>query len=353
MKEIKAFSNNNIQTDSVSTRHIKEGDKFYYRVVEHLGKNKYLVNILGAKITATINEKVPNNGFVKVVNVGNELVLKIVKENSNLENKNIAAIMESKAKDLLVSNGVSASNRNISYLDTVLKYMANISDNQKATLLNFISKGNYLSVNELETLFSQNVYIILSKRGFLSKDFSKISKTKPFHSDNYKAFINSAFDGTNTALTIKNTVDNNGYLPALLLLLDKISNDEKDSKDKLKLLINTLSLNRVSKLLKERVYYFQVPLNFEGSNRDIKLFIETDRDDKRKLNMAISVFENNKELCSIKIKRVFESYNVVVSIYEKLLYDKYIKNESSLLNEVSSIKNRTGVQISVGAVYES
>lgn len=313
-----------------SLKSIKNGDIVRFSIVRKIDNDKAIVNIMGNKVIAMfkngLNNVIVEKGFALVSKENNKLILNIlknansIKEAKNGVSVNISSVGKenSETANLLMSKGIKVNNQNITYYETVLKYLPN--NEKKDFFLNAMKNNIYFSEEEIK-----NFENIFGKIG----NFASITKNS---NKNYKLaeiLKNMIFNLKNHDKEIKNYIDANGYFAIWFALFDTINNDldfdNGNNKETIMFILKILSLNRK---YKNNSFFYLIPIPFinEDDNelKEILLYINGDKENK--YNFIFVAYDKDKELCKIvieKIKKEFKNeYLITLKLFDKKLYKK-------------------------------
>ena len=144
---------------------IKDGDVVRYSIMRKLDNDKALINVMGNKLIALFKNGMTDKGFALVSKKNGEVTLTILKNAESLkearegiQNKNNANVLlnitdnNSEVSTMLSQKGIKPSHENIRYFETILKYLPDLDSNKKKFILNAMSNGVYLTVEEINSL---------------------------------------------------------------------------------------------------------------------------------------------------------------------------------------------------------
>ena len=314
-----------------SPKSIKNGDIVRFSIVRKIDNDKAIVNIMGNKVIAMfkngLNNGIVEKGFALVSKENNKLILNIlknansIKEAKNGVSVNISSVGKenSETANLLMSKGIKVNNQNITYYETVLKYLPN--NEKKDFFLNAMKNNIYFSEEEIK-----NFENIFGKIG----NFASIIKNS---NKNYKLaeiLKNMIFNLKNHDKEIKNYIDANGYFAIWFALFDTINNDldfdNGNNKETIMFILKILSLNRK---YKNNSFFYLIPIPFinEDDNelKEILLYIKGN-EENNKYNFIFVVYDKDKELCKIVIEKIDKEfkneYLITLKLFDKKLYKK-------------------------------
>lgn len=306
---------------------IKNGDIVKFSLVRKLDDDKGIVNVMGNKFIALFKNGIIEKGFALVSKENNKLILNILKNTNDIkDNKenvksDVLVNISSKGKEnskianLLLSKGIKVNSQNITYYETVLKYLPN--SEKKEFFLNSMKNNIYFSKEEIENLGN-----IFNKIG----NFDSIIKNS---NKNYKLaeiLKNMIFDlKRNNKEILKNHVETNGYFSVWFMLFDMLNNelsfDYGNNKDMVLFILKILSLNKENN--DSISFLIPIPYIIDGKLKDILLYIN--RDEKNGKFSFIFIANdkyNDRELCKIVIEKNINEYLITLKLFDKKLYKK-------------------------------
>lgn len=306
---------------------IKNGDIVKFSLVRKLDDDKGIVNVMGNKFIALFKNGIIEKGFALVSKENNKLILNILKNTNDIkDNKenvksDVLVNISSKGKEnskianLLLSKGIKVNSQNITYYETVLKYLPN--SEKKEFFLNSMKNNIYFSKEEIENLGN-----IFNKIG----NFDSIIKNS---NKNYKLaeiLKNMIFDlKRNNKEILKNHVETNGYFSVWFMLFDMLNNelsfDYGNNKDMVLFILKILSLNKENN--DSISFLIPIPYIIDGKLKDILLYIN--RDEKNGKFSFIFIADdkyNDRELCKIVIEKNINEYLITLKLFDKKLYKK-------------------------------
>lgn len=310
-----------------SPKSIKNGDIVKFSLVRKLDDDKGIVNVMGNKFIALFKNGIIEKGFALVSKENNKLILNILKNTNDIkDNKenvksDVLVNISSKGKEnskianLLLSKGIKVNSQNITYYETVLKYLPN--SEKKEFFLNSMKNNIYFSKEEIENLGN-----IFNKIG----NFDSIIKNS---NKNYKLaeiLKNMIFDlKRNNKEILKNHVETNGYFSVWFMLFDMLNNelsfDYGNNKDMVLFILKILSLNKENN--DSISFLIPIPYIIDGKLKDILLYIN--RDEKNGKFSFIFIADdkyNDRELCKIVIEKNINEYLITLKLFDKKLYKK-------------------------------
>lgn len=320
-----------------SPKSIKNGDIVKFSLVRKLDDDKGIVNVMGNKFIALFKNGIIEKGFALVSKENNKLILNILKNTNDIkDNKenvksDVLVNISSKGKEnskianLLLSKGIKVNSQNITYYETVLKYLPN--SEKKEFFLNSMKNNIYFSKEEIENLGN-----IFNKIG----NFDSIIKNS---NKNYKLaeiLKNMIFDlKRNNKEILKNHVETNGYFSVWFMLFDMLNNelsfDYGNNKDMVLFILKILSLNKENN--DSISFLIPIPYIIDGKLKDILLYIN--RDEKNGKFSFIFIADdkyNDRELCKIVIEKNINEYLITLKLFDKKLYKK-CKDTKYLIEE--------------------
>lgn len=282
---------------------------------------------MGNKFIALFKNGIIEKGFALVSKENNKLILNILKNTNDIkDNKenvksDVLVNISSKGKEnskianLLLSKGIKVNSQNITYYETVLKYLPN--SEKKEFFLNSMKNNIYFSKEEIENLGN-----IFNKIG----NFDSIIKNS---NKNYKLaeiLKNMIFDlKRNNKEILKNHVETNGYFSVWFMLFDMLNNelsfDYGNNKDMVLFILKILSLNKENN--DSISFLIPIPYIIDGKLKDILLYIN--RDEKNGKFSFIFIADdkyNDRELCKIVIEKNINEYLITLKLFDKKLYKK-------------------------------
>ena len=308
-----------------SPKSIKNGDIVRFSIVRKIDNDKAIVNIMGNKVIAMFKNGIIEKGFALVSKENNKLILNIlkntngIKEAKNGVSVNISSVGKenSETANLLMSKGIKVNNQNITYYETVLKYLPN--NEKKDFFLNAMKNNIYFSEEEIKNfvnIFNKIVNFDLSiKNSNKNYKLAEILKNMIFNlKRNDREFL-------------KNYIETNGYFGVWFMLFDMLHNelyfedkDNKYNKDIIIMILKILSLNRKDKN-NSLFYFIPIPFIIDNELKEILLYINGDSKNNKYSFIAYDN-EENKELCKIIIERFENEYLITLKLFDKNLYNK-------------------------------
>ena len=328
---------------------IKEGDIVRYSVMRKLDSNKALINIMGNKVIALFKNGMTDKGFALVSKKNGEVTLTLLKDAASLKearenmhsNKvnvsvNIAE-NNSEISTLLSQKGIKPSYENIKYLETVLKYLPDLDSNKKKFILNAMSNGVYLTVEEINSL--GNIFSKFNDLLGIIKNSNKNDETTEIL---LMLFNSVTANGNNDDLAenLNKYIHANGNFNAWFMLFDMLHNElSSDNSNMLMLLLKVLSSNRKNRNFKETTFMIPIPFIIDGEVKELLLYVNKDENTNSN-KFTFTAYDNNKELCEIKITKYNEEkYLLSIILFDKKLYNRCNKEEiNELLRSFENIE---------------
>ena len=328
---------------------IKEGDIVRYSVMRKLDSNKALINIMGNKVIALFKNGMTDKGFALVSKKNGEVTLTLLKDAASLKearenmhsNKvnvsvNIAE-NNSEISTLLSQKGIKPSYENIKYLETVLKYLPDLDSNKKKFILNAMSNGVYLTVEEINSL--GNIFSKFNDLLGIIKNSNKNDETTEIL---LMLFNSVTANGNNDDLAenLNKYIHANANFNAWFMLFDMLHNElSSDNSNMLMLLLKVLSSNRKNRNFKETTFMIPIPFIIDGEVKELLLYVNKDENTNSN-KFTFTAYENNKELCEIKITKYNEEkYLLSIILFDKKLYNRCNKEEiNELLRSFENIE---------------
>ncbi len=316
---------------------IKNGDIVQYALMRQIDNNKAIINIMGNKVVAIFKNGIIDKGFalVEKVEKDNMFTLSIIKDAKTIEeakeniknNKNLNDnILIKKENDdittLLVSRNIKPSEKNILYIETILKYLPNINSHKKNFILTSLSNEIYFTVEELRMLNSIFDKLIAIKNSNIKNKITEILFTLLDNND------------------IKEYVDNNGYFAILSILFDSIKEDlSNDEKSIFILLLKVLSSNKKKRGNKENTFLIPIPIIINNEVKELSLYIFKDYENNSNTKFTFIVYDddNKNDICNIDIKKEYDYYIIRVLFFDKRLY--YKLNEINIYSKLKEFDN--------------
>lgn len=339
----------NINNIIPSNKKIKEGDILPYSIIRRIDDNRALVRIMGQKLLANMGKEVNENGFAKVISVADKIRLTVIKDNlqSNIDNIIIKGITSSVSKEvfnMLLDAGLKASDKNIAYLDLILKHLPNLSSIEHGFIFTAISKEVYFTVYELKNIFNANIFRII---------FDKIKKSNEsyFDFDNNNVVDMPIFDGNIDSKGISEYILKNSNMSLWFTLFEKLHKD-LDS-DSIVLFLKLFALNKKNKFFKNNVYLFPIPLFIDGRLLEINMFIDGLDDKLGKKTFLFRVHEGGSLFFDIKIDNLDESgFDIFVFFYRETLYNEFLSIKDDVRLDMETIEKKYNILIDLGFLYE-
>lgn len=336
---------------------LKNGDIVKFSLVRKIDENKALVNIMGNKVAADFKNGIIEKGFALISKNGGKIILTVLKNAKSVkEAKENTANMKkgvlvnisdagkenSETADLLSSKGIKVNNKNISYFETVLKYLPN--SEKKEFFINSMKNNIYFNEEEIKNF--ENIFNKIKNLESLIKKSNKNYKLAEILKQailEFKDLKDFKIEKNNKEV-LKNYVKTNGYFGLWFSLFD-IFYEELSFKNReaLSLILKILSSNRRNNKNEEIKYLIPIPFISEGENelKEILLYIDGDN---HKYNFIVYE-KDNKELCRIIIERYGEikemenEYLITLKLFDKKLYKKCIDTKHIIESELKIFEN--------------
>ena len=325
---------------------IKDGDIVRYSIMRKLDSNKALINIMGNKVIALFKNGMTEKGFALVSKKNGEVTLTLLKnaeslkearESNTLKKSDILVNITKNNSDtfnILSQKGIKPSYENIKYFETILKYLPDLDNNKKKFILNAMSNGVYLTVEEINSL--NNIFKELYTILHIIKNSNKNTETTEILLMLFNTVASNSND--NLADNLNNYIQTNGCFNVWFMLFDML-HDECDNSNMLMLILKILSANRKNRNLKENMFLIPIPFTINGELKELILYINKDENDRNN-KLTFMLYDNNEELCEIKILKYDDNkYVFNIQLFEKKLYNKCRKEDIEiLLKEFENIK---------------
>ena len=339
---------NNI-TNKNNSGNIKDGDIVRYSVMRKLDSNKALINIMGNKLIALFKNGMTDKGFALVSKKNGEVTLTLLKDAASLKearenmHSNKANVLvniaenSSEISTLLSQKGIKPSYENIKYLETVLKYLPDLDSNKKKFILNAMSNGIYLTVEEINSL--GNIFSKFNDLLGIIKNSNKNDETTEIL---LMLFNSVAANGNNDDLAenLNKYIHANANFNAWFMLFDMLHNElPSDNSNMLMLLLKVLSSNRKNRNFKETTFMIPIPFIIDGEVKELLLYVNKDENTNSN-KFTFTAYDDNKELCEIKISKYNEEkYLLSIILFDKKLYNRCNKEEiNELLRSFENIE---------------
>ena len=330
---------------------IKDGDVVRYSIMRKLDNDKALINVMGNKLIALFKNGMTDKGFALVSKKNGEVTLTILKNAGSLkearesiQNKNNVNVLvnitenNSEVSSMLSQKGIKPSHENIRYFETILKYLPDLDSDKKKFILNAMSNGVYLTVEEINSL------------GNIFKQFKDIINTIKNSNKNAEIteillmLANSVIqtDDNNLADNLNNYINTNADFNIWFMLFDILhSNCElsSDNSNMMMLMLKILSANRKNRNFTDTSFMLPIPFMIDGEIKDVLLYISKDENNKNKLRFVI--YDDDKELCKIDIiKDEYDNkYLITVKLFDKKLFNKLNSVKEDIDKELSIFDN--------------
>ena len=105
------------------------------------------------------------------------------------------------------------------------------------------------------------------------------------------------------------------------------------------LLLKVLSSNRKNRNFKETTFMIPIPFIIDGEVKELLLYVNKDENTNSN-KFTFTAYDNNKELCEIKISKYNEEkYLLSIILFDKKLYNRCNKEEiNELLRSFENIE---------------
>ena len=341
---------------------IKDGDVVRYSIMRKLDNDKALVNVMGNKLAALFKNGMTDKGFALVSKKNGELTLTILKnaeslkearENILLNNRSKPNILvnitenNSEISSMLSQKGIKPSHENIRYFETILKYLPDLDSDKKKFILNAMSNGVYLTVEEIDSL--GNIFKQLNDLINAIKNSNKNTEITEI----LVMLANSVIQGddNNLADNLNNYINTNANFGIWFMLFDMLQGElSSDNSSMLTLLLKILSSNKKNRNLKEPVFMLPIPFMIEGEIKEVLLYINKDDDRNNKNKLTFVIYDNDESICKIDvIKREDNKYLLNIQLFDKKLYNK-VNNLKEDINRDLIIFDNIDIEINYAGI---
>ena len=341
---------------------IKEGDVVRYSIMRKLDNDKALINIMGNKVIALFKNGMTDKGFALVGRKNGEITLTILKNaeslkeaRENIQNKNYQNVSinitenNSEISSMLSSKGIKPSHENIRYLETILKYLPDLDINKKKFILNAMSNGVYLTVDEINTLgniFRQFNEFIKSIKN--SNKNTEITETLVMLAHSVIQGDDNVNSNNTIAENLNNYIKTNADFSIWFMLFDMLHGDgnelSSDSSNMMMLMLKILSANKKNRNFQETAFMIPIPFLYDGEIKEVLLYIN--KDEKNNNTLTFSVYDDDKEICNIDIeKNEYDKYLIKVKLFDKKLYNKMNNIKEDINRDLSAFDNIDDIEI--------
>ncbi|ANN64821.1 hypothetical protein SZ47_09720 [Brachyspira hyodysenteriae] len=332
---------------------IKDGDVVRYSIMRKLDNDKALINVMGNKLIALFKNGMTDKGFALVCKKNGEVTLTILKNaeslkeaRENIQSKNNTNVLlnitenNSEVSSMLSQKGIKPSYENIRYFETILKYLPDLDSDKKKFILNAMSNGVYLTVEEINSL------------GNIFKQFNDIINAIKNSNKNTEIteillmLANSVIQGDNNdpnnsmAENLNNYINANASFNIWFMLFDMLQGElSSNNSNMMMLMLKVLSANRKNRNFQETVFMIPIPFIIDGEVKDVLLYINKDENNKNRLTFAI--YEDDKDLCKIDITKdeYDNKYLITVKLFDKKLFNKLNSIREDIDKELSIFEN--------------
>ncbi|MCZ9886981.1 hypothetical protein [Brachyspira hyodysenteriae] len=241
---------------------------------------------------------------------------------------------------MLSQKGIKPSYENIRYFETILKYLPDLDSDKKKFILNAMSNGVYLTVEEINSL------------GNIFKQFNDIINAIKNSNKNTEIteillmLANSVIQGDNNdpnnsmAENLNNYINANASFNIWFMLFDMLQGElSSNNSNMMMLMLKVLSANRKNRNFQETVFMIPIPFIIDGEVKDVLLYINKDENNKNRLTFAI--YEDDKDLCKIYITKdeYDNKYLITVKLFDKKLFNKLNSIREDIDKELSIFEN--------------
>ncbi|MDA0064956.1 hypothetical protein OFS07_01490 [Brachyspira hyodysenteriae] len=332
---------------------IKDGDVVRYSIMRKLDNDKALINVMGNKLIALFKNGMTDKGFALVSKKNGEVTLTILKNaeslkeaRENIQSKNNTNVLlnitenNSEVSSMLSQKGIKPSYENIRYFETILKYLPDLDSDKKKFILNAMSNGVYLTVEEINSL------------GNIFKQFNDIINAIKNSNKNTEIteillmLANSVIQGDNNdpnnsmAENLNNYINANASFNIWFMLFDMLQGElSSNNSNMMMLMLKVLSANRKNRNFQETEFMIPIPFIIDGEVKDVLLYINKDENNKNRLTFAI--YEDDKDLCKIDITKdeYDNKYLITVKLFDKKLFNKLNSIREDIDKELSIFEN--------------
>ncbi|WP_144107226.1 hypothetical protein [Brachyspira hyodysenteriae] len=332
---------------------IKDGDVVRYSIMRKLDNDKALINVMGNKLIALFKNGMTDKGFALVSKKNGEVTLTILKNaeslkeaRENIQSKNNTNVLlnitenNSEVSSMLSQKGIKPSHENIRYFETILKYLPDLDSDKKKFILNAMSNGVYLTVEEINSL------------GNIFKQFNDIINAIKNSNKNTEIteillmLANSVIQGDNNdpnnsmAENLNNYINANASFNIWFMLFDMLQGElSSNNSNMMMLMLKVLSANRKNRNFQETAFMIPIPFIIDGEVKDVLLYINKDENNKNRLTFAI--YEDDKDLCKIDITKdeYDNKYLITVKLFDKKLFNKLNSIREDIDKELSIFEN--------------
>ncbi|MBT8719497.1 hypothetical protein JQ824_06085 [Brachyspira hyodysenteriae] len=332
---------------------IKDGDVVRYSIMRKLDNDKALINVMGNKLIALFKNGMTDKGFALVSKKNGEVTLTILKNaeslkeaRENIQSKNNTNVLlnitenNSEVSSMLSQKGIKPSYENIRYFETILKYLPDLDSDKKKFILNAMSNGVYLTVEEINSL------------GNIFKQFNDIINAIKNSNKNTEIteillmLANSVIQGDNNdpnnsmAENLNNYINANASFNIWFMLFDMLQGElSSNNSNMMMLILKVLSANRKNRNFQETAFMIPIPFIIDGEVKDVLLYINKDENNKNRLTFAI--YEDDKDLCKIDITKdeYDNKYLITVKLFDKKLFNKLNSIREDIDKELSIFEN--------------
>lgn len=332
---------------------IKDGDVVRYSIMRKLDNDKALINVMGNKLIALFKNGMTDKGFALVSKKNGEVTLTILKNaeslkeaRENIQSKNNTNVLlnitenNSEVSLMLSQKGIKPSYENIRYFETILKYLPDLDSDKKKFILNAMSNGVYLTVEEINSL------------GNIFKQFNDIINAIKNSNKNTEIteillmLANSVIQGDNNdpnnsmAENLNNYINANASFNIWFMLFDMLQGElSSNNSNMMMLMLKVLSANRKNRNFQETAFMIPIPFIIDGEVKDVLLYINKDENNKNRLTFAI--YEDDKDLCKIDITKdeYDNKYLITVKLFDKKLFNKLNSIREDIDKELSIFEN--------------
>lgn len=328
-------------------KEIKEGDILPYSIIRRINNDKTLVRILGKKLLANMGKDIPDEGFVKVVSIKQQVMLSVIKnDRDNYMDNVIIKGHTGPSKEIfnmLIDAGLKASNKNITYLETILKHLPNLNSIELKFIFQAMSKEVYFTVHEFKNIFNAGIFkSIFDKMKNTNKDY--------FNSDDVSMLDMPILNRGIDAKDLSEYVLKNGNMSLWLMFFEKLHKDLDINSNIL--FLKLLALNKKNKFFKDNVYLLPIPFLIGDKLLEVNMFVDGLDGDTSKRTFIFRVCDDELLFFDIKIYNLEKSgFNILICFYTEKLYGEYSSIKDDVNTGIDSIEKKYGISIKLECMY--
>jgi len=326
---------------------IKEGDILPYSVIRRISNDKALVRILGKKLLANMGKDISDEGFLKVVSIKDQMMLSVIKNETEHYMDNVIIKEHTGTSkeifNMLIDAGLKANNKNITYLETILKHLPNLNSIEIKFIFQAISKEVYFTVYELKNIFNASIFkSIFDKVKNTNKDY--------FNSDNVGMLDIIVLNRGINAKDLSEYVLKNGNMSLWLMLFEKLHKD-LDTNSNI-LFLKLLALNKKNKFFKSNVYLLPIPFLIGDKLLEVNMFVDGLDGDASKRTFIFRVCDDELLFFDIKIYNLEKSgFSILIYFYTEKLYSEYSSIKDDVNTGINAIEKKYGISIELEYIY--